>query len=312
MCVCVYIYSFRASNLLLDRSFNFLARPRRRKRRKKKKSIFLPKERIIPLDSTIEREREKEVVRRDYFQSRGRQIFGIGHIFLSRERERERRVLSYRGKIFFRGAFPVREIKEFEGTLNDTRRWQIRTSTEGEKRRQSIERVSSTFPSYCSIHISSGRAERKNVRRKFTTVKSFASGQTSFIHLAKDSSLTDRHFFFFFFFLLLRLFRYTFIFTVRTKLADPFVFNDPFFQSERERGDALLHSAILGIRDEILERIEADQPPRNFRQKQAVIRDTMHVWLTWHTCIARRAPSLSRLSRAVRAWSRNRLIFSEL
>lgn len=53
----------------------------------------------------------------------------------SREKERERRVLSYRGKIFFRGAFPVREIKEFEGTLNDTRRWQIRTSTEGEKRR---------------------------------------------------------------------------------------------------------------------------------------------------------------------------------
>lgn len=55
----IYIYSFRASNLLLDRSLNFLARPRRRRGRKRRVFFFPPRERIIPLDCTIKRERER-------------------------------------------------------------------------------------------------------------------------------------------------------------------------------------------------------------------------------------------------------------
>lgn len=76
--------------MLLDRSFNFLARPRRRKRRKKKKSIFLPKERIIPLDSTIEKERERERLYDVITFSQG-DVKSLGSdTSFSREKERER------------------------------------------------------------------------------------------------------------------------------------------------------------------------------------------------------------------------------
>lgn len=111
--------------MLLDRSLNFLARPRRRRGRKRRVFFFPPRERIIPLDCTIKREREGDCTTRLLLVKGTSNLWDRTHLSL----ERKRRVLSCRGKIFFRGAFPVREIKDFERTLNDTRRWQIRTST---------------------------------------------------------------------------------------------------------------------------------------------------------------------------------------
>lgn len=66
------------------------------------------------------------------------------------------------------------------------------------------------------------------------------------------------------------------------------------------------------MHDEILERIEADRRETSDRSRRYIyaIRCTCASRHVSHTCIARRAPSLS--IKSSRAWSRNRLIFSEL
>ena len=136
MCVCVYIYIVFERVICCSIGRLTFSLDREEEKEEKEEEYFSSKRKNNP-SRFYDRERERERKRLyDVITFSQGDVKSLGSdTSFSREKERERRVLSYRGKIFFRGAFPVREIKEFEGTLNDTRRWQIRTSTEGEKRR---------------------------------------------------------------------------------------------------------------------------------------------------------------------------------
>lgn len=215
--------------------------------------------------------------------------------------ERKRRVLSCRGKIFFRGAFPVREIKDFERTLNDTRRWQIRTSTGRRGGSRSNE-----FLLHFSLLLFDTPFERSSGKKERTTKvydgKIVRIGPNQFYSSCQRFVPTDHHLF-----LLLLLSPPFFSFVTlfyfhRENKAGQSVFNDPFFSRKEKEA----------MHDEILERIEADRRETSDRSRRYIyaIRCTCASRHVSHTCIARRAPSLS--IKSSRAWSRNRLIFSEL